>query len=948
MLKTENKDHMNLTKLSLNGLWDFFYSPLKFDPASPLPEVKEYTGKMMVPGYWDDHYELFDEEDFFGRTARFNPDYRKPHFPMGRSLTPHASSSFLIGTGYCRKVFILDFDADDQIILTVGPAMWGCSVLCNGRLAGTATGYSTATDFDLTGLLKPGIENELIIAVCNVHDDGGAYHRVDGSHDGIPFGARPGQHRGLAAQGYQSERGGIGGGVSLKITRHARIADWFISFESGKIHWHAELANAIGKTLRWSIKDRETILGSGDWICHSNRIEQFSDKVMPQLWSDRNPVLYTAELELLDGETLLDYDSRQWGARTVRCEGNSILVNGLKTYFRGVTEHCYFAETCNPHFDKEKYLHDLGVLKAAGFNFIRCHTWCPPEPFYDACDELGFLIQTELPSVYTFAEAEAIIRLIRKHPCAVILCEGNEKILDESALERLHKLVDMLHTQAPGILFNPQEAMRGIEYGFSPDQKIVTDPFPYDPDRMKIVGKMADVYGALFCGHFSYSHDAFPGVETIEAIQKVYSKPCLSHEIGILGGYLDFSLEKRYEGTFIGTDLFRAARENMSKHGVYQNARLYYERNCRFISSIRKQLFENIRSCPDIAGFDFLGGIDTHWHLIGYPCGILNEFYEEKYGETVADVRRYNDETVLLCGAGNKRNRKAGTVFSEKILISNYSSTDLQSGSLAWGFEMEDGTVVASGEIPTGSVKQGTVTELGTVIFDLPNWDQSHTCILRTSFSNHRMTVENHWNFWIFPTVEDRIPNGVRCEKSLSDETIQFMADGGAVLLTGGFPGESMPEHFRPHSSGRSIGHSGGIPHKHPVWKKFPEDGIIDWQFFPMMTDSMSLITDPEMPEYQPILELIPSFKLIKRKSLLSEFKVGKGRLMVCGFRLDQEDPAANWMKHVILNYLARHDYADAPEWPPDKLRLRLNWKTKTAAEALLGKKIDAGGRPVD
>ena len=75
-------------------------------------------------------------------------------------------------------------------------------------------------------------ENELVIAVCNVHDDGGAYHRVDKTHDGIPFGARPGQHRGLAAQGYQSERAGIAEGVSLRFTDGTdAIKDVFISYD---------------------------------------------------------------------------------------------------------------------------------------------------------------------------------------------------------------------------------------------------------------------------------------------------------------------------------------------------------------------------------------------------------------------------------------------------------------------------------------------------------------------------------------------------------------------------------------------------------------------------------------------------------------------------------------------------------------------------------------------
>ena len=67
-------------RISLDGQWDFFYSPQKFTPpVSQLPTAEKFTGKMVTPGYWDDHCELFDEEDFFGLTARFNPDYRHPH-----------------------------------------------------------------------------------------------------------------------------------------------------------------------------------------------------------------------------------------------------------------------------------------------------------------------------------------------------------------------------------------------------------------------------------------------------------------------------------------------------------------------------------------------------------------------------------------------------------------------------------------------------------------------------------------------------------------------------------------------------------------------------------------------------------------------------------------------------------------------------------------------------
>lgn len=933
---------MSASMLDLDGLWEFFYSPqaLSPDPES-LPAEAAFTGHMVTPGYWDDHYNLFDEEDFFGLTARFNPDYRPPHFPCGRTLTPHASSSFLIGTGYYRRM-LPPLESGMLATLRIGPAMWGGTVFCNRQCAGQIVGYSTATEFPMEELMYSDRPNELIIAVCNRHDDGGAYCRLDGSHDGIARGARPGQHRGLAVQGYQSERGGIAEGVSLKLSRQATITDWFPSFDGQRIHCVFSVRGQSGWTLKWALCDGETVLFSGgtsgtNWECDASALAH---------WNDRNPKLYQLTLDLiLDGETV-DSVSCLWAPRTFKSVGKDLHLNGHPVYLRGVTEHCYFPETCNPHWDEAKYLHDLGVLKQAGFNFIRCHTWCPPETFYTACDKLGILVQTELPVVWSWTEAEAIIRMIRRHPCAVLFCEGNEKIIDEAAIIRLRQLADKLHQLAPGMLFNPQEAMRGIEYEFKPEQKICVDPFEYDPARLEAVNEIADVYGALFGGFFSYGHDGFPGAEVLAAQQKVYGRPCLSHEIGILGGYLDFLQEKRYEGTFIGTDLFRAARENMIRHGVYQYARLYYERNCRFISSIRKQLVENIRSCDCIAGYDYLGGIDTHWHLTGYPCGIFNEFYEEKFGETSADVLCYNNETVLLCGAGKWRNRQAGKHFREKILISHYGANDLLNGELDWHYETGDGTVIASGVIAVQEVKQGTLSELGTLEFELPDWAEAHCCTLCVQFSAGKNTWKNHWKFWVFPVPHAVKWNRVRLAESFSEETIRFMADGGAVLLSGGFPGVSLPENFRPHTSGRSLGHSGAIPHEHPIWKRFPHDGFADWQFYPMMTGSHSLVTNPEMPEYQPVLELIPSFKLIKRKSLLSEFKVGSGRLMVCGFRLTDEDPAAVWMKQILLEYLEQQDYAPAPEWSVEQLKQRLD--AESLSPVMLGKKIDAGGRPVD
>ncbi len=928
--------------ISLDGEWEFYYNARPFTPgADALPDRNLFTGRMVTPGYWDDHYELFDEEDFFSLPARFNPDYRKIHFPMGATLLPHASSSFLIGTGCYRKQVVIDLHDGGHAFLKVGPAMWGCAVYCNGRLAGRATGYSTASEFEITDLAASGRLNEIILVVCNVRDDGGAFCRPDGTHAGTAFGARPTQHRGLAAQGYQSERGGIGGETFIRITGSGALTDAWLTFENGAPRWHAETAGGAGRTLRWTLLDGEKIFDSGVCVCSGDSTDFTTEKI-PLPWSDREPRLYRARLELTDGDELLDRIEFPWGARVLSCTDSRIMINGEVTYFRGVTEHCYFPETCNPHFDRGKYLRDLGVLRQAGFNFIRCHTWCPPEPFYEACDRLGMLVQTELPSVYSFEEAAAIIRMIRRHPCAVILCEGNEKLINDDALVRLRKLAAMLREMAPGMLFNPQEAMRFVEYDFGPGRVVTPDPVPHDAARLAEVAEFSDVYGSLGGGHFSYAHDLFPGPERADFEHSHYRKPCLSHEIGILGGYLDFDLEERYRGTFIGTGLFEAAREYMEKNHVYQNRRRYYRNNCRFISLLRKQLIENIRSCSAITGYDYLGGIDTHWHMMGYPCGVFNEFYEEKYGESAADVRRYNAESVLLCSALRFRNRTGGTRFAEKLRISYFGRG---AGAIdgEWIFEGDRG-VAARGKFSRDGIAPGTVSELCEVNFTLPVSEAGERYTLRVAGILNSRYVENHWSFWVFPDAVRTPSASCRVSDRLTPELIDFAAAGGGLLLTGGFPAETREETFRPHTSGRALGHSGALINPHPVWRRFPHEEFMDWQFFPLMNGSRSISCDREMPEYRPLMELIPSFKLIRFKSMLSEFRVGRGRIIMTGLVLADDEPAGRFLKHELLSYLDGGAFADAPEWSVTDLKQRLNrdWAVRKREIAL-----DAGGRPL-
>ena len=322
---------------------------------------------------------------------------------------------------------------------------------------------------------------------------------------------------------------------------------------------------------------------------------------------------------------------------------------------------------------------------------------------------------------------------------------------------------------------------------------------------------------------------------------------------------------------------------------------------------------------------------------------MFNEFYEEKYGETTADIAVYNGESVLLSGRGKFRNLTAGKCFDNTILLSYYGRPAAEKSSLNW--QLRNGeNIIAGGTEIFDVPASGTVAAIAELSVDIPAFDRGTMLELHVTCDIDGKVLHNSWKFWAFPEPQEIISEKVRCLSALTGEDVCFMEQGGSVLLTGNFPCAVMSEKFGPHTSGRSMGHSGTVIHDHAVWKNFPHEGFADWQFYEMFCHSTSLISVDGEPEFAPLIELIPSFKLIKRKSMLSEYRVGKGRLMLCGLRLDADEPAAKWMKYTLTGYLVSPTAA-APEWEAGKLLSAINSEQQQLTS---GKKMDAGGRPVE
>lgn len=877
--------------IDLSGDWGFGYMPDMRDVTElSLPDDGIFETLMPVPAYWDDHKDRMGTCMFYGREAKFNPDYRPMEFPMGQ-IAPDASTPYLLGVGWYRKNIFVDSEPGGKLfILQIGPCMMNTAIWCNGKKISSHLGFSTGFEVELTDFVRDG-ENEIIIAVSNT--------------------AR--NRRSCAARGYKGFRGGIGGGIKLKIAGQTYIKDFHAWFEKGGLSWNVELGGkkVVDAELRWTVFDpcSRYVVSSGmaSAAKHSFRSE------IPnlELWSDNRPKMYQLKLVLENTSGILDCQVHALGNRQLEVAGYKILLNKRPVYLRGSTEHCYFPETCNPHWDKAEYKSNIRRLKEVGFNWLRFHTWCPPEPYLEAADEEGMLVQVEFPRDSTKSEWEDIIRLARRHPSVIIFCGGNEELLDEDRIEELRNLAELCQTLSPDILFNPHEGLRGVEYGEESYMGITVDePFKHNPQRLAALAEFSDVYGAFGMCWLSYAAGDFDEPERLDRNLAIYGKPCLSHEVGILGNYLNIDLEKRYENTYIGTELFSEIRRCLKEAGLLHKSALYYRNSCLITAIIRKHTMENARRCSKLGGYDFLGGIDTHWHRCGYPCGVLNEFYELKPGQTAGEIKEYNGESVLLLDARCERNLNCGDEFIHKVMVSYWGPETLDGAILTWECQLDDGTVILHGEIESPALVSGEIIEIGTINFTVPGLKNAAQVSLNCRLSGENIRLKNSWNFWFFPVAGNFLKKIGQAEKliissALTMEQLQFLDVGGNVLLTDNFPMDTVAATFQPSQSGRVTGDLATVIYDHPALNNFPHRGFCDWQFYKLLKDSRSMLFEDDLIPFEPLIEIVSSFKHIRRKAALCEFKVGSGRLMMTSLNLQSEDPAARTLLAKLTDYLA-------------------------------------------
>lgn len=225
----------------------------------------------------------------------------------------------------------------------------------------------------------------------------------------------------------------------------------------------ATLADAAenAKVVFRLIDTQGDIAAEGSAPCKAGTAQTELRILCPKLWLPESPNLYTLQAKVISGEKFTDTQEIRLGIRTLTFDSTrGMCINGRPYKMKGGCVHHDCGILGAASYDDAEY-RKVQLLKACGYNAVRCSHNPPAPSFLDACDELGMLVideafdswreckslNTQDYSVFFEDWWERDLRSMvlrdRNHPSIVLWSTGNE-IIERDGRSGGYKLAQQL------------------------------------------------------------------------------------------------------------------------------------------------------------------------------------------------------------------------------------------------------------------------------------------------------------------------------------------------------------------------------------------------------------------------------------------------------------------------------------------------------------------------
>lgn len=855
---------------------------------------------------------LYDSSYFF------NP-YMEPYRRQGNIKFPFflTPEKHYVGTAwYRRSIYVPQTWEDRRVVLFLERPHIETTVYVNGQKAGHQNSLSAPHEFDITDQIVAGQRNHIAIRV---------YNGIDGV--GV------GQDSHSVSDQTQGDWNGIVGRMELRTTpRQIWIEHVYVypNVEEREVEVEVQLASrlryighmpVIGVFIQSHNSDTPLI---DEQLPYKGGPLRFTVRMNKQMetWDEFHPNLYRLTVTADD-----DIYETNFGMRDITTQGRQIMLNGRPIFLRGTVENCCFPLTGYPPTDEEAWEEVFRKCKEYGLNFMRFHSYCPPEAAFNAADRLGFYLQPEGPTwpnhgvklgqgmpidKYLMDETQRIIDTYGNHPSFVMMASGNEPA--GNWVKYTNHWVNHWKREDPRRLY----CGASVGGGWAWD-----DQSQY---HVKGGGRGLDWSRHAPSSDDNYLTDIlrprnYKGTED-------NNTPIIAHEQGQWCAFPDLKETRLYRGVYKARN-FEIFADLLRDNGMEAMAEKFLMASGKLQTLCYKYEIERNLRTPDYSGFQLLALNDYSGQGTALE-GVLNVFWKEKGYCTAKEWSQFCAPVVPLARFPKFVYSSADTL-RVPIEIYNAHYGKLTNVEPLCTISDTQGKVLYHSTLPRRDIPLGKNTELGTVTLPLAAYNEPTKLTLTVAVANN---IVNSWEFWVYPEhIDMPKTNGLFITSTLDDQARKVLAQGGKVLITAAgkvtygndvrqtylpvFWNTSWFKMRPPHTTGAYINT------EHPLFHHFPSDnwGNLNWWELLNRAQVMNLGRLPK--DYQSPVQPIDTWHLSRKLGMIVEAQVGKGRLFMTTMDIDRnldQRLVARQMRQAILRYMLSDEFKPTLKLSADEI----------------------------